>query len=215
LTSSIPQPAGWGCSFWPTKKTRRETSSNPPTGRLGIVHYSLQRRRNARPPQIPQPAGWGLFILAYKEDAMRDLLKSPNRQVGDCSLQPTKKTRRETSSNPPTGRLGIVHSGLQRRRDARAPQIPQPAGWGLFILAYKKTRRETSPNPPTGRLGIVHSGLQEDATRNLLKSPNREVRDCSFWPTKKARTRNLLKFPNRQVGDCSFSTSVSKLTIFL
>src|SRR6185369_992650 len=61
--------------------------------------------------------------------------------------------------NPPTGRLGIVHSCLKRRR-SQAPkspnrqvgdrsflpkeapqpssQIPQPEGWGSFIPAYKK-----------------------------------------------------------------------------
>jgi hypothetical protein len=90
------------------EKIARE-GPNPPTGRLGIVHSSLQRRRE-RGSRIPQPAGWGLFIPAYKGEAI-EASKSPNRQVG------------------------IVHSCLQRRGE-RGSRIPQPAGWGLFIPAY-------------------------------------------------------------------------------
>ena len=45
--------------------------------------------------------------------------KSPNRMVGDLSLQPTRKEPRALP-NPPTGRLGIFHFSLTRKepRDA-------------------------------------------------------------------------------------------------
>ena len=60
---------------------------------------------------ILQPASCASFISADMT-RQRELLKSPNRQVGDRSLQPTKETR------------------------ARPSQIPQPGGWGSFIPAY-------------------------------------------------------------------------------
>src|SRR6185369_3495636 len=82
--------------------------------------------------------------------------KSPNREVGDRSFQPTKGAPTQFP-NPPTGRLGIVHSSLQRRRD-RGSQIPQPEGWGLFIPAYKGTSAAAPLITQPARLGIVHSG---------------------------------------------------------
>src|SRR6185369_3734697 len=83
---------------------------------------------------IPQPGGWGSFIPAYKISARR------------CS------------PNPPTGRLGIVHSRLQERRaDPRRFQIPQPGGWGSFIPAYKAAVSEALSRPPTCRLGVIEN----------------------------------------------------------
>jgi hypothetical protein len=96
---------------------------------------------------------------------MNFLLKSPNREVGDRSFQPTRETR------------------------ARLSQIPQPGDWGSFIPAYKRDAGKTFPNPPTGRLGIVHSGLQERRGQDFPKSPNREVGDRSFQPTRETRAR--------------------------
>jgi hypothetical protein len=110
---------------------------NPPTGRLGIVHFYLLR-----------DAGYGA-------------LKSPNRQVGDRSFQPTE-------------RCGLWRS-----------QIPQPAGWGLFISAYREMRAMALSNPPTGRLGIVHFSLLRDAGCGVPESPNRQVGDRSFQPTER------------------------------
>jgi hypothetical protein len=95
----------------------------------------------------------------------RDTLKSPNREVGDRSFQPTRE--------PPS----------------RLSQIPQPGGWGSFIPAYKRTAFATLSNPPIGRLGIVHSSLQENRLRDSLKSPNREVGDRSFQPTREPSSR--------------------------
>ena len=37
-------------------------------------------------------------------------------------------------ANPPTGRLGILHFGIQKWRASSA--IPQPEGWGSFTSAY-------------------------------------------------------------------------------
>src|SRR6185369_12436363 len=129
------------CSFLPTTEAAPGSLSNPPTGRLGIVHSCLQRGRprfplkspnrkvgddsfqpTQRPPavpsQIPQPEGWGLFIPAYNRGRSRFPLKSPNREVGDCSFLPTTEAACGSLSNPPTGRLGIVHSCLQQRPPA-------------------------------------------------------------------------------------------------
>src|SRR6185295_14713159 len=202
------------------KRDRVVAFSNPPTGRLGIVHFCLQK---TPPPlsQIPQPGGWGSFILAYKR-RRRDSLKSPNREVGDRSFLPTKDAD-ATLSNPPTGRLGIVHSCLQKT-PTRLSQIPQPGGWGSFILAYKRRRRDslkspnrevgdrsflptkdadaTLSNPPTGRLGIVHSCLQKTPTRlSQIPQPGGWG---SFILAYKRRRRDSLKSPNREVGDRSF-----------
>src|SRR5262245_2842668 len=87
------------------------------------------------------------------------LAKSPNRQVGVLSFQPTR-SRQPVAVNPPTGRLGIFHSSLQETTalpvskfprtavrvlsgqptiaqtyDSRGRQAemkdPQPAGWGI------------------------------------------------------------------------------------
>src|SRR6185436_21138766 len=92
--------------------------------------------------------------------------KSPNRQVGDLSRWPTR-------------------AGL----GPRSRQIPQPAGWGSFTLAYKsRARTSLQTNPPTGRLGIFHAGLQEQgADLAPDKSPNRQVGDLSRWPTRAGR----------------------------
>jgi hypothetical protein len=171
-----PQPTGGG-SFIPAyKKGGSATSSNPPTGRLGIVHSSLQESGSAT---LPNPPTGRLGIV-------------------HSSLQESGSA---TSSNPPTGRLGIVHSSLQRKLHRRRSRIPQPAGWGSFIPAYKKVA--TSSNPPTGRLGIVHSSLQESCIGDAPESPNRQVGDRSFQPTRKWIGDDL-ESPNRQVGDRSF-----------
>jgi hypothetical protein len=136
--NQIPQPAGWG-SFIPAYKAESRRLPNPPTGRLGIVHSSLQGRVEGAPEspnrqvgdrsflptrqsrggsRIPQPAGWGSFIPAYKTES-RGL------------------------PNPPTGRLGIVHSSLRSPLTFLIDSIglagvisagmndPQPAGWGI------------------------------------------------------------------------------------
>src|SRR6185369_13003714 len=107
------------CSFLPTSRCRHETLLNPPTGRLGIVHFSLQPTAAMTLFQIPQPAGWGLFIPTYITMPPRNSLKSPNRQVGDCSFQPTTHSRHDSLPNPPTGRLGIVHSYLHHDAAAK------------------------------------------------------------------------------------------------
>src|SRR4030095_3291985 len=46
-------------------------------------------------------------------------LKSPNRQVGDLSRQPTENTVSPPFPNPPTGRLWIFHAS-QRSPDTQA-----------------------------------------------------------------------------------------------
>jgi hypothetical protein len=54
------------------------------------------------------------------------------REVGDRSFQPTTEMR-PGLPNPPTGRLGIVHSCLQARCGRGSP-IPQPAEDGKKII---------------------------------------------------------------------------------
>src|SRR6185295_2911112 len=109
----------------------RRCSPNPPTGRLWFVHSSLTRGRRLDPLQIPQPGGWGSFIPTYTAGDASTLFKSPNREVGDLSFQPTPRATPRPSSNPPTGRLGIVHSNLHRGRRLDPLQIPQPGGWEI------------------------------------------------------------------------------------
>src|SRR6185369_17202799 len=130
----------------------------PPTGRLGIVHSSLRRRRR---PKLSNPPTGRLGIV-------------------HSSL---RRRRRLKLSNPPTGRLGIVHSSLRRRR---RPKLSNPPTGRLGIVhsSLRRRRRPKLPNPPTGRLGIVHSNLQRSLPSPCLKSPNREVGDRSFQPTK-------------------------------
>ena len=43
---------------------------------------------------IPQPEGCGSFTLAYKAERPSPFPESPNRQVVDLSVQPTRNTRR-------------------------------------------------------------------------------------------------------------------------
>src|SRR6185503_14074937 len=119
-------------SLQPTTASRAHAATNPPTGRLGIFHSSLQQRAGHTPQQIPQPAGWGSFTPAYNSEPGTRRNKSPNRMVGDLSLQPTSATRAHAATNPPTGRLGIFHSSLHQRPGHTPQQIPQPAGWGSF-----------------------------------------------------------------------------------
>src|SRR6185369_6937321 len=69
--------------------------------------------------QRPQPARLGYLktwsvVTFFVGSRLRSSLKSPNREVGDRSFQPTKDRCLHRVSNPPTGRLGIVHSSLQR-----------------------------------------------------------------------------------------------------
>src|SRR6185503_643233 len=169
--AQIPQPAGWGSFTSAYKERLRSPKSpnrqvgdlslqptrsdcdrpNPPTGRLGILHFSLQGATAIA--QIPQPGVWGSFTSAYKERLRSP--KSPNREFGDLSLQPTRSDC--DRPNPPTGRLGIFHFSLQGA--TAIAQITQPAGWGSFTSAYKERLR--SP-----------------------KSPNREVGDPSLQPTR-------------------------------
>src|SRR6185503_16617104 len=132
-------------SVQPTKHGHT-IQANPPTGRLGIFQFSLQSTGTLS-RQIPQPAGWGSFSSAYTRRKRANsptgrlgifqfslhapkARKSPNRQVGDLSVQPTR---------------------------AESAQIPQPAGWGSFSSAYTRRKRA---NPPTGRLGIFQFSLQ-------------------------------------------------------
>src|SRR6185369_12436362 len=102
--------------------------------------------------------------------------------------------------NPPTGRLGIVHSCLQQRPPPVPSQIPQPGGWGLFIPAYNEAARGSLSNPPTGRLGMIHSSLHRGRPRFPLKSPNRKVGDCSFLPTTEAARGSLSNPPTGRLG---------------
>src|SRR5882724_4545234 len=125
---------------------------------------------------IPQPAGWGSFTPAYRATAADCLPQSPNRQVGDPSLQPTAPQQRTVSRNPPTGRLGILHSSLPRHSSGLSPEIPQPEGWGSFTPAY---RQAFGASPAI---------------------PNRQVGDLSLQPTGRHSAR-LPQSPNRQVGD--------------
>jgi hypothetical protein len=60
---------------------------NPPTDRLGIVHFSLQR-------------GWA-----------RGLSNPPTGRLGIVHFSLQRRWARGLS-NPPTGRLGIVHFSL-------------------------------------------------------------------------------------------------------
>jgi putative transposase len=69
----------------------RRLFRNPPTGRLGIFHASLQAKTRVVSPAIPQPAGWGSFTPAYKQKRASSLPQFPNRQVGDLSRQPISK----------------------------------------------------------------------------------------------------------------------------
>src|ERR1041384_6384980 len=94
----------------------------------------------------PQPAGWGSFIPAYKR-------RPP-------PLLP----------NPPTGRLGIVHSCLQSVAD-RTLSNPPTGRLGSFYSCLQKTPPPLLPNPPTGRLGIVHSCLQKTPPPLLPNPP--------------------------------------------
>src|SRR6185369_14354977 len=94
--SRIPQPGGWG-SFIPAYNGQAARLPNPPTGRLGIVHSSLQRTSREAP-------------------------ESPNREVGDRSFQPTTDKASEAPESP-NRRLGIVHSSLQRT-SREAPESP-------------------------------------------------------------------------------------------
>src|SRR5215831_6150019 len=64
-------------------------------------------------------------------EAITSRCNSRNRQVGDLSRPPTGELTNATLSNPPTGRLGIIHASLQANRP---------------VAGYQ--------NPPTGRLGI-------------------------------------------------------------
>src|SRR6185369_4825223 len=168
-------------SFQPNTRATPRSSSNPPTGRLGIVHSNLHRGRRLDPLQIPQPEGWVSFIPTYTAGDASILFKSSNREVGYRSFQPTPRATPRSSSNPPTGRLGIVHSNLHRGRRLDPLQIPQPGGWGSFIPAYTAGDAST-----------------------LFKSPNREVGDCSFQPTPRATPRLSSNPPTREVGDRSF-----------
>jgi hypothetical protein len=115
-------------SFQPTSRAVA-TSSNPPTGRLVIVHSNLHREPS-RLPRIPQPAG--------------------------RSFQPTHSRSIDVPEIPqPAGWGSFIPAYTQPQR--RPSRIPQPAGWGSFIPAYIGSRRFL--NPPTGSLGIVHSNL--------------------------------------------------------
>src|SRR6185295_3434943 len=82
--------------------------------------------------------------------------KSPNRKVGDLSLQPTgtTDTTRLHRANPPTGRLGVFHFNLQAPQTPPAciAQIPQPEGWGSFTSTYRNRRPHSrdSPSPLVG-----------------------------------------------------------------
>ena len=40
-----------------------ESGKNPPTGRLGCIHFGLLET-GRQLPEIPQPEGWGFFTLA-------------------------------------------------------------------------------------------------------------------------------------------------------
>jgi hypothetical protein len=65
--SEIPQPAGWG-SFTSAYKGKREGPfRNPPTGRLGIFHVSLQGETRRSGSQIPQTESCS-FKRACKTD---------------------------------------------------------------------------------------------------------------------------------------------------
>src|SRR6185503_2083444 len=135
-----------------------------------IFHFSLQGATAIA--QIPQPAGWGSFTSAYKERLRSP--KSPNRQVGDLSLQPTRSDC--DRPNPPTGRLGILHFSLQGASRV-APESPNRQ---VGDLSLQPTRSDCDrPNPPTGRLGILHFSLQ-GASRVAPESPNRQVGDLSL-----------------------------------
>ncbi len=91
-----------------------------------------------------------LFNPQPSEIVRKLILKSPNREVGDRSFQPTE--------NAPTDDVF---------------KIPQPGGWGFFILAYKRTRRPTK----------------------FSITPNWEVGDCSFQPTENAPTDDVFNNP--------------------
>src|SRR6185369_11788532 len=78
--------------------------------------------------RIPQPGGWGSFIPAY-----------------NGRLAPG-------APNPPTGRLGIVHSCLQRTACSGAPN-PPTRRLGIVHSCLQRTACSGAPNPPTGRLG--------------------------------------------------------------
>ena len=75
-----------------------------PTGRLGIIQASLQKRLRMVMMPIPQPARLGIF---------------------HASLQ--KRLRMATLPNPPTGRLGIFHASLHKGRRMVMMPIP-PTG---------------------------------------------------------------------------------------
>src|SRR5712692_4454749 len=122
---------------------------------MGIFHSSLQADCNASPP-IPQPEGLGSYTPAYKRTATH-LPQSPNRKVGDLSLQPTSRLQR-ISPNPPPEGWGSFTSAYKQT----ATHLPQSPNRKVGDLSLQPTSRlqRISPNPPTGRLGIFHSSLQ-------------------------------------------------------
>jgi hypothetical protein len=60
----------------------------------------------ARLAQSPNRAGWGSFTPAYKSGQPARLPQSPNRQVGDLSLQPTSRHWTRLAQSPNLCRLG-------------------------------------------------------------------------------------------------------------
>src|SRR5262245_25370501 len=108
------------------------------------------------------------------EGCRLDSLNIQHAGSGSFTLACYARSTRFGLPNPPTGRLGIFHAGLQKPAIPDSVyQIPQPAGWGSFTLAYKS---------PLSQI-------------RFIKSPNRQVGDLSRWPTKARYPRFGLSNP--------------------
>jgi hypothetical protein len=91
-------------SFQPTESNGSGLGcglANPPTGRLGIFHFSLLE--TGRAASCNPPTGrLGIFHFSLLE------------------------TGRAASCNPPTGRLGIFHISLQRVKATNCSEWTEP-----------------------------------------------------------------------------------------
>jgi hypothetical protein len=155
LAATIPQPAGWG-SFTPAYKHAVETRRrNPPTGRLGCFHVSLQARRRDSPPQ------------------------SPNRKVGVLSRQPTSRQPDLAPQSPNRKGWGAFHASLQA--DSRTSRRNPPTG-KVGVLSRQPTSRQPdlAPQSPNRQVGVL--SRQPTSTPPRL-APNRQVGDLSRQPT--------------------------------